>query len=289
MRLKKRYSYTWRNKKAGHNGKWAKYLFLLPGLSGISFFVLIPFCDVVRRSFFTTLSGEFVGLKNYLAVFDNSAFHLAASNTIKFVAVCLPLLLILSLLLALLINGNSVMEKCKVLYLLPMAMPAATVVLVWKLLFYKQGFLNSWLGTHVDFMAQKTSFWVLAASYVWKNLGYTLVLWLAGLKAIPTDILEAARVDGAGKLQCFFKVVLPNLTGVMYTITVLSFLNSFKIFREAYLVSGAYPEDEIYLLQHLFNNWYTYLELDKMAAGAVLTAFVLGSIAMVLQRLWDRE
>ena len=283
MRLRKKYSCTLRNNRL------APLLFLAPGAAGVGFFVLIPFGDVIRRSFYTALSGEFSGLRNYLAVFHNPAFRLAAANTVRFVGVCLPLLLIVSLALAVILNNHVKWEKWKVLYLLPMAMPAATVVLVWKMLFVKQGFINSWLGSHVDFMAENSAFWILAASYLWKNLGYTLVLWLAGLKAIPSELLEAAKVDGAGPLQCFFRVTLPSLKGVMYTICVLSFLNSFKVFREAYLVSGSYPQDRIYLLQHVFSNWYTNLELDKMAAGAVLTAIVLGSIAMLLQKIWTRE
>ena len=283
MRLRKKYSCTLRNNRL------APLLFLAPGAAGVGFFVLVPFGDVIRRSFYTALSGEFAGLRNYLAVLRNPAFRLAAANTARFVGVCLPLLLVSSLALAVILNNHAKWEKWKVLYLLPMAMPAATVVLVWKMLFVKQGFVNSWLGSHVDFMAENSAFWILAASYLWKNLGYTLVLWLAGLKAIPAELLEAARVDGAGAAQCFFRVTLPSLKGAMYTICVLSFLNSFKVFREAYLVSGAYPQDRIYLLQHVFSNWYTNLELDKMAAGAVLTAIVLGSVAMLLQRIWNRE
>lgn len=297
MRLRRRYSSIWRsrgrtgNKASVYRKKDAasKYMFLLPGLLGVSFFVLIPFGDVIRRSFYTALSGEFVGLKNYMAVLRNQAFRLAAGNTVRFAGVCLPLLLVSSLMLAVILNSHAKWEKWKTLYLLPMAMPAATVVLVWKLLFARQGFVNAWLGTHVDFMGENSALIILVGSYLWKNLGYTLVLWMAGLKAVPVQIMEAARVDGAGPVQCFLRVTLPSLKGTMYTICVLSFLNSFKVFREAYLVSGAYPQDTIYLLQHVFNNWYVSLELDKMAAGAVLTAVVLGSIAILLQKMWERE
>lgn len=264
-------------------------LFLLPGFLGVSFFVFIPFLDVIHRSFYTSLSGQWVGLKNYQEVFHNMAFRLAAKNTMHFIVVCLPLLLLISLVLALIINHNKNLEKYKSLYLLPMAMPAATVVLVWKLVFCKQGFLNQWLDTHIDFMKENTAFWILVGSYIWKNLGYTLVLWLAGLKTISTDILEAAKVDGASNWQCFWKVTLPNLKGVIYTISVLSFLNSFKVFREAYLVSGSYPQKQIYLLQHVFQNWYIDLDLDKMAAGAVVTAILLGIVAFVLKRLLETE
>ncbi|MDE7224477.1 MAG: ABC transporter permease subunit, partial [Acetatifactor sp.] len=110
----------------------------------------------------------------------------------------------------------------------------------------------------------------------------------AGLKAIPAELSEAARVDGAGRIRCFFRITLPNLKGSAYTITVLSLLNAFKSFREAYLVSGAYPQQDIYLLQHLFQNWYTRLDMDKLAAGAILMALVLGALSLLLQRLWDK-
>lgn len=264
-------------------------LFLLPGLAGVTVFVLAPFCSVTLSSFRTSLTKQFVGFRNYLSVFQNSAFRLAAGNTARFIAMGVPLLLLISLGLALVINSRAKWDKYKYLYLLPMAVPAATMVLVWKLLFERQGFLNRLLETHIDFMGERSAFYIVVGSYLWKNLGYTLVLWLAGLKSVPGDILDAARVDGAGSVVCFLRVTLPNLKGSMYTILVVSLLNSFKVFREVYLVGGAYPQENIYLLQHIFNNWYTNLDFDKMAAGAVLSVLVLGGISLLLQRLWDRD
>lgn len=183
------------------------------------------------------------------------------------------------------------------MFLFPLAMPAATVVLIWKMLFARQGFLNGWLtgmgwleeGQMIDYMGTKAAFWVLVFSYLWKNMGYTIVLWLAGIFSVSTDITEAARVDGASERQCFWRVIFPNLKGTLYTITVLSFLNSFKVFREAYLVAGSYPHESMYLLQHLFNNWFVNLELDKMAAAAVCVGLVLFATILLLQRLWDSE
>lgn len=236
----------------------------------------------------TAMSGQWVGFANYQKVLNNEAFLLAAENTLRFLGLCLPLLLSFSLLLALVICRIPRLEQVKALFLLPMAIPAATVVLVWRLLFVKQGFMNAWLGTHVDWLGEHTALAILVGSYVWKNLGYTMILWLAGLKAIPTELSEAARVDGAGRIRCFFRITLPNLKGNAYTITVLSLLNAFKSFREAYLVSGAYPQEDIYLLQHLFQNWYTRLDLDKLAAGAVLLVLMLGGLSLLLQQLWNR-
>lgn len=269
--------------------KRAAAFFLLPGLAGVSVFVLIPFGNVILSSFRTSLTKQFVGLKNYLSIFRNTAFRLAAGNTARFIALGVPLLLLFSLGLALMIYGRARWDKYKYLYLLPMAVPAATMVLVWRMLFERQGFLNRFLGTHTDFLGEGSAFYILVGSYLWKNLGYTLVLWLAGLRSIPGDILDAAKVDGAGGVTCFLQVTLPNLKGTMYTILVVSLLNSFKVFREVYLVGGAYPQEDIYLLQHIFNNWYTNLDFDKMAAGAVLSVLVLGGISLVLQKLWDRE
>ena len=107
---------------------------------------------------------------------------------------------------------------------------------------------------------------------------------------INKDMLEAAGVDGANKMQRFWYVLLTLIwKGSLYIIVVISFLNSFKIYREAYLVAGAYPHDSIYMLQHLFNNWFVNLDLDKMAAAAVVCALFFLIFILLLQGLWDKE
>lgn len=256
-------------------------------------FYLIPFVDVVRRSFSRTMGG-FSGLDNYGQVLSNSAFRLAAGNTLRFIAVCLPLLLALSLgisvLLYRLVWGSQLLKSA---YLLPLAIPAASVVLLWKLVFHEQGLLNAFLSflhlNGADWMNTHAAFGVLVFTYIWKNLGYDIILWTAGLASIPESIYEAARVDGAGEWTCFWRITLPNLRPAAFTIVVLSVLNSFKVFREAYLVAGSYPQESIYLLQHVFNNWFQDLSVDKMSAGSVLLALVILVFVLLLQRSWDRE
>lgn len=275
--------------------------FLMPSFVGVLVFVLLPFTDVIRRSFITAVSEEFTGVKNYQTILGNSAFHLAVKNTLKFTIVCIPILVILGLFISLALLKMKHMQMIKSMYLFPLAMPTATIVAVWKMLFYKQGFLNKlltqlaeWLNLSegkitIDYIGTGAAFFVLAGTYIWKNLGYTIVLWLAGIMGVSNDILEAAKVDGAKKWQSLVFVLLPNLKGSLYTIVVLSFLNSFKIYREAYLVAGSYPHESMYLLQHLFNNWFVNLELDNMAAAAVLVGGFLFIFIMVLQRLWDKD
>lgn len=282
------------NKKKLKRTPWKEvFIFLFPGFAGVCLFVLVPFGDVVRRSFSTAVTGEWSGLSNYKMILNNQAFLLAAKNTLRFMGICLPLLIAVSLFLAYELSKSRYMKLLKSLYLLPMAIPAAAVALVWKLLFDRQGILNAlwdpFLSEPVDYMGTNVAFWVLVISYIWKNLGYTVILWLAGIMGISEGIIDAAKVDGAGERTCFFRIILPNLKPTLYTITVLSFLNSFKVFREAYLVAGAYPHESMYLLQHLFNNWFLNLDMDKMAAAAVLTAGVMLVFILILQALWDRK
>lgn len=233
--------------------------------------MLLPFLDVVKRSFTTVVVGAFNGAENYRMIFENEAFRLAVKNTLLFTVICIPLLVGLGLLIAIWLSHITGAEAMKSLYLLPMAVPTAAVVIVWEMIFYRP------------------SFSVLVISYIWKNIGYTVVLWFAGIMAVSKETIEAAQVDGAGEAKIFRCIILPDLKGSLYTIVILSVLNSFKIYREAYLVAGPYPPKDMYLLQHLFNNWFVNLELDKMAAATVCTGSVLFVMIFILQKLWDSE
>lgn len=270
------------------------FLFVLPSLLGVALFWLLPYADVVRRSFYSAVSEEFTGISNYQKVFENQAFRLAAGNTLRFFCVCIPILVALSLVIAVLLSKQGKwMQVQKSLFLLPMAIPVASVVLLWRVLFHSQGLLNHLCAAlsfpTVDWMNSEASFWMLVISYIWRNLGYDVVLWIAGLSAIPNNIYEAARVDGAGEWMCFWRITLPNLLPSLYTIAVLSLLNGFKVFREAYLVAGDYPQEKMYLLQHLFNNWYRNMDFDKMAAAAVITGCCILALVLLLSRAWEKE
>ena len=268
--------------------------FVMPSLIGVAIFTLLPSLDVFIRSFQSAISREFVGLENYVEVFGNTAFKLATQNTIKFVSICIPLLLVLSLLIAVILN--KFVEESQILrtaFLIPMAVPIASVVLIWNIVFHEQGVLSGVLDKFQigsqDWMSTGFSFWILVFSYIWKNLGYNIILWLAGLNAISKEVYESARVDGAGEFTCFTKITLPCLKPTLYTVAVLSLLNSFKVFREAYLVAGDYPAKSMYLLQHLFNNWFREMSFGKMAAASVLMAIIIFILIMLLQRAWENQ
>lgn len=270
------------------------YIFLAPSFLGVSIFVLIPFLDVVRRSFSEVMTPKFVGLKNYETIFTNQAFYKAMSNTLHFIIICIPLLLIVSLLLSLLIFSIPVFKNVfKATYLIPMAIPAGSIVLLWRIFFHNNGLVNHIIdslgGTTIDIINSDRAFYLLVFTYLWKNVGYDMVLWIAGLNGIPTEQCEAASIDGAGAIKRFIYVTLPNLFPTLFIITVLSLINSFKVFREAYLIAGDYPHESIYMLQHLFNNWFIALDIQKMSAAAVVVAIAMIVFILILQKVTKQE
>ena len=278
--MKTRRSCIMRNKT--QSGRLARkaYLFLLPSLAGTAVFVLLPYVDVVRRSFFEAAGGRFVAMQNYVTVVGNSAFRLASFNTLRFLVICVPLLVLVSLFCSMLIAGlKEEGTVFKTSLLVPLAIPVASIVLLWKLFFHPQGMVNQITALFgmagIDWINGDTAFGVLVFTYVWKNLGYDVVLWVAGLAAISDELYEAARVDGAGIVARFLYVTLPGLSKTAFLVVSLSVFNSFKVFREAYLIAGEYPHECIYMLQHLLNHWFVTLDIQKMSAASVLLMLVV--------------
>lgn len=273
--------------------KTAKY-FIAASLIGTGVFLLLPYAYVVVNSFIKTGSGSFAGLDNYGAVLGSEAFMTAMGNTALFMAVSVPVILALSLLISVYIYENPHLAGClKTSFLIPMAIPVTSAVLMWRFLFDDNGIINGVLNAcgmdTVNWMNTGAAFWILVLSYVWKNLGYNIILWLAALSAIDPAIGEAARIDGAGGWQRLTRVTLPAAKNGAFVIIVLAALSSFKVFREAYLVAGEYPHDSIYMVQHIFNNWFRNLEIDKLAAGAVINSLILIVLVLLLQRFWERR
>ncbi len=260
------------------------YLFLLPSLIGVGMFLVFPMVDTVRRSF-VTVSGQWNGLNNYRTVLANASFRLAAWNTIRFLITAVPLLLLLSLGAALAVRRAPAFVKSS--FLVPLALPVASFALIWRVLFDAHGLINSILtrfgAESVPFMNSGASFWVLVGSYIWKNLGFDMVLILSALLNIPQSLYEAAQLDGANGPRQFRYITLPHLYPTLFVTAVLSIINAFKVFREAYLVAGNYPHEKMYLLQHLFNNWFLRLSIDKLCTAATLTALVISVFILLLR------
>lgn len=137
-------------------------------------------------------------------------------------------------------------------------------------------------------MNTEEAFGVLVFAYLWKNTGYDMVLWLAGLSAISDKQYEAAKVDGANSFQIFWYITLPQMKTGAVMIAVLSLINAFRVFREVYLIAGDYPHRSIYMIQHLFNHWFTKLDIQKMSAAAIMLAAGI-SILLLLAEWWSEK
>lgn len=278
---------TSRSKAARRREALTGYLFLLPSLIGVCLLLVFPMADTVRRSFLT-VAGDWRGLGNFRILMDNASFRLAALNTVRFLVTAVPLLLILSLGAALMAKRAPAFLKSSLL--VPLALPVASLALLWRALLDAHGLVNAGLTamgmSAVPFMDSGASFWVLVLSYVWKNIGYDMVLLLSALMNVPGSLYEAAQIDGANRVKQFRYITLPHLYPALFVTAVLSVINAFKVFREAYLVAGNYPHEDMYLLQHLFNNWFLRLDIDKLCGAATLVALVMMALILLLQKVW---
>ncbi len=274
-------------KKHRRSEEKAALAFLAPSLGGIAVLVLVPFLETVRRSFYNDPGTRFLGLGNYRAVLENPAFRLAAANTGKLLLLSIPALLAISLILALLVKPLGRRgQRFRTGFLFPLAIPVASISLLWRVVFADNGLANGVLtamgAEPVLFMGSNAAFWVLLFTFLWKNSGYHMALWLAGMDGISPALYEAAALDGANRAQQLFYITLPNLLPTLGMLWVLGLINTFKVFREAWLVAGSYPHESMYLLQHLFQNWFRTLDIGRLSAGAMMMAVVLlGGIGLV--------
>ena len=255
--------------------------FLAPSVVGVLVFFVLPFLVVIYFSFVDNpISKSFVGLENYINVITNSAFRTAFGNTMLFSSIAVPLAVILAMLLALMLDaGIPMYSQLRSSFLTPLMVPTASIVLIWQVLFDNKGVVNSWIlkagGDPVEWLKSSAGLFVIILLFLWKNLGYNMVLFLAALGNVPTDSVEAAELDGAGKIQIFFHVKLRYLSPMIAFTTILSMINSFKVFREVYLLTGDYPVGALYTLQHYMNNTFASADYQKLSTAAIYMSFVM--------------
>ena len=261
---------------------------VMPSLIGVMIFFFVPFCIVIYYSLINNpVLKEFVGLENYTKLFSNAAFTKAVKNTAFFSLVAVPLSVIISLGLAMLLERNIPGKSIfRTFFLSPLMVPTASVVLVWQVLFHNHGTVNQVIescgGHGVDWIKSPYGQIIIICMFLWKNLGYNMILFMSALCAIPRDIIEVADLEGASSFYKFVHIKLRYLSPTILFVLILSLINSFKIFREVYLLTGNYPQDKLYMLQHFMNNTFNSLDYQKLSAAAVLFALVMIVIMAIL-------
>ena len=223
------------------------FLLAFPALAGFLVFYFVPFLITVWYSVsFGIGKREFVGLDNFKSLFENEMFLLAVKNTIQYMAVTVPVTLAGAMFLSILLqNAVKGVRFFQLSFLYPMILPIASVVL------------------GVQFL------WGLCILYCWRFTGYYVLIYFARLQMIPREYYEYATMFGAGKWQSFWHITWPMLIPTFGFTIVLSVMNGFKCYREAFLLGGNYPDDSIYLLQHFMNNNFQNLNYQKISAAAV--------------------
>ena len=293
---------TNKSKQSGTARRWSperrkdflqSIAYLTPSVLGVLLFFVVPFGIVVYYAFISgPADPTFVGLKNFRELLGNYAFQKAAKNTVTFSLMAVPLAVVLSLGLALILEeripGKSMFRT---FFLSPMMVPVASVVLVWQVIFHAKGTLNQFLALFgvqgVDWLKSPFCQLVIVVLFLWKNLGYNMILFMAALANIPKELLEVADVEGASAVHKFFQIKLRYLSPTVLFVTILSMINCFKIFREVYLLAGAYPYEGLYTLQHYMNNTFTGLNYQKLSAAAVILALVMIVLIALLFKVED--
>jgi len=231
-----------------------------------------------------------ISLNKFAFTLHNEAFQLAFKNTVLFLLICVPLNLILPLLVAIAVKSIGEQSRLfRLAYISPLVVPVASVAIFWSILFVPGGTVNrilSMLGIpETDFLHSGWAVFVVALIYLWKNLGYMMVLYLAGLSEIPESYYEAASMDGAGPFQKFCKITVPCLSPTIFFVLVLSVVNCFKIFRETYLITGPYPDESVYMLQYYMNNMFRETDYGRLTSAAVIITTIIVIFLFIMFRL----
>ncbi len=261
---------------------------LAPSLIGVIIFFIIPFTVIIVYSVVDNpFNMEFVFLDNFIALFENFSFKRAAMNTLTFSLISVPLVVLLGLALAFLLDSKIPMiSMFRASFLCPMMVPVASIVLIWQVLFHYNGTVNEFMQNfgieRVDWLKSEYAMIVIVLLFLWKNLGYNMILFLASINNIPKEQTEVAKIEGASDFYIFIFVKLRNLTPSLLFVSIFSLINSFKVFREVYLLTGDYPYDSLYILQHFMNNTFKSLDYQKLSAAAILMSVVIIIIIGIL-------
>lgn len=258
-------------------------LFAAPFVLGFLAVYIVPFVysvyySVIRSSF----DHSFVGLGNYISVLSNSYFLLALRNTAWFVFTAMPALVLYALLIALLLTeGGPLAKRGLEAFVLPMLLPSVSVIYIFRMLFKARGGVLAPFFAALGASEGSMPLLSIYAIYFWKNLGLNLILLTGAIKMIPREQYEAAMLDGASNVKKHLSITLPQITPALFFSVVLSIVYALRVFRETYLLYGAYPDKSVYFMQHYMNNHFYKLNYQNLTASAMIFAVMIYAVLAV--------
>jgi len=271
------------------------WLFAFPSLAGVMLFYGYPFLIILVQSLTAIREGHMVwrGWIHYRSLYANPVFRLSMLNTLWFTVIAVPLVLAFSYLLTIpLRHKRPGFHMLRSLFIVPMILPAAAISLFWQLTAGDNGFLNTGLTElglpTISFMRGAWGMGFIIFIFVWKNCGYNMILFIAGLNRIPLSLYESASLDGATPVVLFFRITLPMLRSTLFLSVLFTMMQSLKIFREVYPLTGRYPDTTLYFVQHYMNNQFEKLQFARLSATSV-TMSVLATGVMLLLFTLERK
>ena len=270
------------------------WLFLMPGLLLLLLFYFVPFVGGIRYSILDgKFSNRFVGLENYQKLWSNPMFLQGLRNTLVLSLICAPLLWFFSFVISsTLVRIHPYGGFARSTVLIPYLAPASAMILIWQVFFDYGGPLNQILQSfgagRVQWLTSSAMPVPIIIMFLWKNLGLCVIVFLSALQSVPGSLYESADLDGVKWFRRTFSITLPLILPSAYLVFILSWINAFKIFREVYFISGAYPDPSVYTLQHYMSNVYEKLNYQMVTSSAysfaVIVLILFGILFFLQQR-----
>lgn len=271
---------------------WTPYLFLLPA---IAFLCLTSFLPVLQAIYLSFTNYDFVGnptftgWQNYINLWRDRTFWKVLGNTLTYLAFVVPSLVVLPLALAILVNQKLRSIKFfRAVYYFPVIVSVVVAGIAWKWVYAENGILNYFLSiisfqpVKIPWLTDpKTAVFAIIAVVIWRGVGYYMVIYLAGLQAIPADLYEAAAIDGSDGWQKHFDITIPLMQPYIILVSIISSISAMKIFEEVYIMSQGGPANSTKtVVYYLYDKGFTSLEMGYASAIGVFLFLIIFMISI---------
>ena len=272
------------------------WIMVAPTIIGLFVLNIWPFIQTIYTSFCEHLGFghyEFIGLENYIKMFQTPEFWKATWNTIKFCILTVPVGVILALFVAMLLNAKVKFKGgFRTIFFLPLVCAPAAIAMVWQVIFNgDNGILNQLLGTDIQWITNpKTAIVAVSIVSIWSSVGYDAVLLLAGLQNIPKTLYEANSIDGAGKVRQFFTITLPMVSPTMFSVLIMRLMASMKMYDLIYMMADE-TNPALTDMQSLMYLFYrSSFVAGERGYGSAIVVWTVGLILLVtLIQFWGQK
>lgn len=269
-------------------------MFILPGLIGLMIFYMIPFVwGFVLSLMSDSAKGGFVGFENYIKVSRNQIFLLGIKNSFLLTAISAPICWAIGFIIATALQRSLYRNNfVRSTLIIPYIMPSSAILLYFLLLFDWGGIMNGILRVlgvdRVMWLGGSMLRVPVILLYLWKNIGFCAIIFSAAMQSIPDALYEYAELEGISAIRRETAITMPLIAPSSFLVFVFAVINSFKIFREAYFIGGAYPDESIYTFQNYMNNMFQKLNFSNVIAGAYIFATAIVLLFAVLYFMQKR-